>query len=93
MIELLSDRAFALAPFGLRQARRMIDRLACRKLLDGLRGAAPADLDALCQALANFSLLCASLAGHIREFDVNPLIVGACGVQAVDALLVSTGRC
>ena len=46
LIELLSDRRAALAPFGPAAARRLLDGLALRRLLDGYRGAPAVDIDA-----------------------------------------------
>ncbi|MDH3472564.1 MAG: acetate--CoA ligase family protein [Rhodospirillales bacterium] len=93
LIELLSDRSFALAPFGPGRARRMIDRLKGRKLLDGLRGAPPCDLEALCRTLARFSVMCGALSDVLGEVDVNPVIVGQDGVLAVDALVATSKGC
>jgi hypothetical protein len=88
LIELMSDRVTALAPFGPRRARSLIDRLRLRPLLDGHRGAPPADLDALGLALARFSVLCAALGPALAEMDVNPVIATPEGCLAVDALIV-----
>ncbi len=88
LIEVLSDRQWALAPFGPAHARRMIDKLICRPLLDGQRGSPPADLEALSQAFAQFSRLSAEMAEVADSIDVNPLIVGPDGVMAVDALVI-----
>ena len=88
LIELLSDRCAGLAPFGPATARRLLDRLSLRKLLDGLRGAAPVDLDALSLIVARFSVLCADLADLVSEIDVNPLICGS-EIAAVDALVIA----
>ena len=88
LIEVLSDRQWALAPFGSDQAMRMIDKLKCRPLLDGRRGFPPGDLEALSRALAQFSQLCAELAEVVDSIDVNPVIAGPSGVLAVDALVV-----
>lgn len=88
LIELMSDRVTALAPFGPRRARSLIDRLRLRPLLDGHRGAPPADLDALGLALARFSVLCAALGPAMAEMDVNPVIATPEGCLAVDALIV-----
>ncbi|HZS81656.1 MAG TPA: acetate--CoA ligase family protein [Stellaceae bacterium] len=89
LIEVLRDARYGLAPFGPATARRLLDGLAIRPVLDGVRGARPADLDALAEAVARFSVLVADLAGALAEFDVNPVIVGPFGVLAVDALVVS----
>jgi acyl-CoA synthetase (NDP forming) len=89
LIEMMSDRRFALPPFDAADAGRQIDELTLRPLLDGKRGAAPANLPVLSRAYAAFSLLADDLAGLIAEVDVNPLIVNAEGAVAVDALIVS----
>ncbi len=88
LIELLSDRVYALAPFGPHRARSLIDRLQLRGLLDGQRGAPPVDIDALSLALARFSVLCGALAPVMREMDVNPVIATPEGCLAVDALVL-----
>jgi acyl-CoA synthetase (NDP forming) len=88
LIEMMKDRRFALPPFGPREARWQIDRLSLRPLLDGKRGAKPADIEALARAFSAFSGMVADLAGLISEIDVNPLIVNERGAVAVDALIV-----
>ena len=88
LVELLSDRVYALAPFGRHRARSLIDRLQLRTLLDGQRGAAPVDIDALSLALSRFSVLCGALAPVLREMDVNPVIATPEGCLAVDALVL-----
>lgn len=88
--ELLRDVAFALPPFDAAEARRLIDGLKLRPLLNGLRGAPPCDLDALCEAAARFSVLATTLGPELREIDINPLIVTPEGCIAVDALIVPT---
>ncbi len=88
LIEVLRDRVPALPPFDTAEARRLIDRLAIRPVLDGVRGAPAADLDALAEALARFSVLATELGGAIAEMDVNPVIAGPEGCIAVDALVV-----
>lgn len=88
LIEMLKDRRFALPAFGPEEAMRHLDALALRPLLDGKRGAPPADLHALAQALLRFSLLAGDLGELIAEMDVNPLIAGPQGCVALDALIV-----
>ena len=91
-IEVMRDAAHALAPFGLQTARRLIESMRIRIVLGGLRGAAPADLDALASALARFSVLAADLADEIAAIDVNPIVATSNGVLALDALVVSKAR-
>ena len=88
LIELLDDRRAALAPFGPATARRMLDGLKLRRLLDGYRGGEPVDVDRLAEIVALFSVLAADLADLIAEIDVNPLIAGR-DIVALDALVVA----
>jgi acyl-CoA synthetase (NDP forming) len=88
LVEALDDRCFALPPFGAEDARRLIGRLKLARLLGGVRGAPPADLEALAQALSRFSVLVAALGDVVAEIDVNPVIAGPAGAVAVDALMV-----
>jgi acyl-CoA synthetase (NDP forming) len=88
LVEVLGDRRFALPPVDHRQARAMIDRLAVRPLLDGVRGGPPADLDAVARAVVDLSVLAVDLGGRLAALDVNPLVAGPDGCLAVDALVV-----
>jgi acyl-CoA synthetase (NDP forming) len=88
LIETTSDRRFAMPPLDASAARRLIDRLRTRRLLDGRRGRPAADIDALADAFARFSVMAADLAGLFQEIDVNPVLCGASGCVALDALVV-----
>ncbi len=88
LVELLADRAVALPPVDERTARQMIGELRVRKLLSGIRGAPPADLDAAARAVASISALAVDLGDRLLALDVNPLICGPDGAIAVDALAV-----
>ncbi len=87
-IEVLNDRAVALAPVSLEDASAMISELRVSRLLDGGRGVPPADRAALADAFSRFCLLASDLGDLIGEMDVNPLLAGPQGCVAVDALLV-----
>ena len=89
-VEALDDVVFRLAPFGLDEARRMIREIKGFKVLQGLRGAPPADLEALAEALARLSALAAAGAERIESIDVNPFLVlpEGQGAVALDALIV-----
>ncbi len=89
LVELMDDARFALPPFDAAEARRLIEGLRLRRLLDGVRGAPPADIDAVAETVARFSVLAATLGGRLAEVDVNPLIAGPGGCLAVDALVVA----
>jgi acyl-CoA synthetase (NDP forming) len=91
LVEVLSDRRLALPPVDETRARTLIDRLRVRPLLDGVRGAPPANVDALVHAIVAVSWLAHDLGDQLQALDVNPLIVGPSGCVAVDALLIPRG--
>ncbi len=88
LIEVLRDRRVALPPLDRPRAARLLDGLKLRPVLAGHRGRPAADLDRLAACIASFSVLAASLGDLIAELDVNPLIAGAEGAVAVDALVL-----
>jgi len=87
-VETLGDVAFRLAPFDEQEARCMIDSIRGRAILDGARGAPPADVDALAGALAALSVFAAENADALETIDVNPFVVLPEGAVALDALIV-----
>jgi acetate---CoA ligase (ADP-forming) len=88
LVEVIHDRRMALPPLDDARARRMLDRLGVRPVLDGVRGRPAADTDAVVSAIVRLSALAADLGDLIAELDVNPLIAGPGGCLAVDALVV-----
>jgi len=88
LVEVLRDRHFALPPVDAHQALALLERLAVRPLLGGLRGGPPADLAAVADAVVRLSVLAADLGDRLAALDVNPLIAGPAGCLAVDALVV-----
>ena len=87
--ETLQDVAYALPPFSVAHARRCVDRLKLRPMLDGLRGKPAADIDAFCETASKFSVMIDALRDTVAEVDVNPVIVHESGCTIVDALVVS----
>lgn len=89
-VEVLKDVAFSPVPLAADDARRMLDRLKTRALLDGVRGEPPADIDALVELMVGLSRFAADFAGEVREIDLNPVLVHPKGegVTVVDALIV-----
>jgi hypothetical protein len=59
-------------------------------LLDGYRGCAPADVDALVAAIVAFSEMVAQLGERLVEAEINPLFVleRGQGVKAADGIAV-----
>jgi len=89
MVELLRDTAVRLAPVGQQQAREMLSSLKAHALLTGFRGAKSVDVDALVDAICRLSELAHDLRDVVDQIDVNPVIVGARGAIAADALIIA----
>src|SRR5262249_53830782 len=89
-VEGLRDIAFAPVPIGPAQALSLLGELKGAALLDGVRGAAPADRDALAELIATLSRFASDHADLIEEIDLNPVIVHpeGQGLTVVDALIV-----
>jgi acyl-CoA synthetase (NDP forming) len=92
LVEVLKDRRLAIPPLDEPRARRMIDLLKVRPLLDGVRGRPPGDVHALAQAIVGMSWLAHDLGDHIEALDANPVICWADGAVAVDALVIPPRR-
>lgn len=82
--EVLRDRAMDLPPLNENQARRMLKTLKIWPLLNGYRGTQAMDIEKLIELLMRFSQLAIECPA-IREFDVNPLLVGPNEIIALDA--------
>jgi acyl-CoA synthetase (NDP forming) len=87
LAELYEDVALALAPVSEDEAMAMIERVKGLSVLRGYRNLPRGDVQALAKAIAAFSRL--SSLDSINEAEINPLMVGADGVLAVDALVVT----
>ncbi|MFI8371360.1 acetate--CoA ligase family protein [Streptomyces sp. NPDC085466] len=90
LVEVLNDTAVRVPPFGEREARSMPAELRGRALLDGVRGAPPADVDALVEVVLRVQRMALELDGDLAELDINPLMVlpRGQGAVALDALAV-----
>ena len=83
-VEVIADRAIALPPLNRVLARDLVSRTRVAKLLQGYRGRAPADVDAVCDVLIALSQMQADLP-ELAELDINPLWADENGVLALDA--------
>jgi len=91
LVEILQDVALRRAPFGRAEAEAMIREIRGFAVLDGARGAPPADLDALADALCALSRFAAAHADDLESIDVNPFLVRPRGQGAIalDAVVVT----
>lgn len=89
LVEVLRDRRLALPPLDEARVRRLLTKLRIRPLLDGVRGAPPADVDSLVRAIVGLSWLAHDLGENLEALDVNPVICAPTGCVAVDALVVA----
>ena len=90
--ECYGDVAFRVAPINADDARSMVDETRAAALLRGWRGAPPADLDALIDALVKLSRFAVAHADTLETVDVNPFLVKASGDGAVAIDAVIWGR-
>ncbi|MBS0335635.1 MAG: acetate--CoA ligase family protein [Proteobacteria bacterium] len=91
LAEIYRDTALECAPVSEEQALAMIARVKGFALLSGYRNLPRGDLRALARAVVAVSRL-ASLPGRpVAEAEINPLMVLADGVAAVDGLVVMKG--
>jgi acetyltransferase len=89
--EIYGDRAIGFPPLNERLARRMLEELRMRPLLQGYRGRPPAAVGRLVETIVRLSYLAADFP-EIAELDINPLLVTAEGVTALDARIVGDRR-
>jgi acyl-CoA synthetase (NDP forming) len=85
--EVLRDVARALVPITPDQGARMLQSLKIFPILQGIRGQAGVDLQALTTALVNLSRLAVDYP-EIRELDLNPMVTEPQGCWCVDCRMV-----
>jgi acyl-CoA synthetase (NDP forming) len=90
LLELSRDVSFGAVPLPDWQARAMLERTSAGRLLQGYRGAAPCDRDAVLAALTGLGRLAHDLGDEIESIDINPLVAlpAGQGAVALDALIV-----
>ncbi|MFF1336499.1 acetate--CoA ligase family protein [Streptomyces sp. NPDC058290] len=90
LVEVLHDAAVRVPPFGEDQARAMLTELRGHALLEGVRGAPPADVDALVEVVLRVQRMALELGDVLSELDINPLMVlpRGQGAVALDALAI-----
>jgi acetyltransferase len=88
--ELFKDVIYRPAPVSAAEALAMLGELKAAPLLNGFRGAAKADTQALSALISQISQLAAQFKSDISEIELNPVLVHGegKGVTIVDALVV-----
>ena len=87
LVEVLKDVAFRVVPLEPHDAAEMVREIKGFPVLDGYRGAPPADLAALEAVLMTLSAF-AEAHPEVAELDLNPVFAYNDGAVAVDARIV-----
>ena len=66
----------------------MIRELRAYRLLEGVRGQARLDIEALASAIVRASWMAHDMRDLVEEVDINPILLTRKGACAVDALIV-----
>ncbi|QCS42885.1 acetate--CoA ligase family protein [Natrinema versiforme] len=85
-VEILEDTSVRVAPIDEGEAREMVDEITAAPLLRGARGREPADVEGVVETVQRLSQLVTDFPS-ILELDINPLVAGPDGVQAIDLRL------
>jgi acetyltransferase len=90
-VEAIQDVVWRVAPVSTETARGMVCSIRGGKVLSGLRGEDPYDVDALASYLERLSQMFLDLP-MIQEIDINPVKVfqNGQGAQALDARVIMT---
>lgn len=73
-VEALKDVSFRIAPLSRQVAREMVEEIRTIKLLKGIRGEDPSDIDSIIEIILRVSQLVTDFP-EIIEMDINPLFV------------------
>ncbi|MCP5240297.1 MAG: acetate--CoA ligase family protein [Zoogloeaceae bacterium] len=86
-VEILEDVAFRAIPLSRHDARSMVEQIKARKILEGARGEAAVDKDALVDLLLKVSSIVAAYPA-LAELDLNPILAYDDGYAVVDARVI-----
>ena len=90
LVELVKDASLALAPIDRTRALELIASTRAHKLLEGFRGAPPADIEAFAGVLVALSSIATAYGDLIETIDLNPVSVLSAGqgARVLDALII-----
>jgi acyl-CoA synthetase (NDP forming) len=86
-VEILKDVSFRVAPLAQEDINEMIKEIKGYKILTGIRGQKPKDIDAIKDILAKLSEIAIDNP-EIKEIDLNPVIVHKKGASIVDSRII-----
>ena len=86
-VEVLKDVSFRVAPLSEEDIDEMIKEIKGYKVLTGIRGEKPKDINAIKKILAILSEIAINHA-EIEEIDLNPVIVHEKGISIVDSRII-----
>ncbi|WP_182904045.1 acetate--CoA ligase family protein [Microbispora sp. H10830] len=86
-VEVLKDSALTPLPVTADRARRLLTGLRAAAVLDGVRGGAPADPDAIAAVVARVGDLALALGDDLESLEINPLRADGPVVEALDAVV------
>jgi len=87
LTELLQDNQSLLIPTTEADISRALHKLRTSKILDGYRGANPANYPSIIEAVLAVQNFVLANAGGVEEVEINPLLCGADRAVAADALI------
>jgi acetyltransferase len=87
LVEVISDRALGLPPLDAALAHQLMARTRIYRAVPGVAGRPPTDLRGLEDVVVRFSRLVVGQR-RIKEIDINPLLVTAGQVLALDARII-----
>ena len=85
--EALQDTSVRVLPVSQKEIYSMLNELRGATLLRGSRGHHGVNLDALSEVIYRLSLLAQSLGSELATLEINPLLVDAGTIEALDVLL------
>lgn len=86
-VEVFKDSVLHPLPVSRERVREGLTELRAAALLNGVRGAEPADLDAITDAAMAIAAVAERLGDRLESLEINPLLVRGGSVEALDALI------
>ena len=88
LVEVLNDVALSPLPVDKNAVIDMLKKLRGKQLLEGVRGAAPADTERLAAIVSRIANVAAAMGDRLETAEINPLRVEGSQIEALDALVV-----